>query len=456
MEEKDLKKSKVRELDMLGGSLWDKIIIFALPLALTGVLQQLFNAADVAVLGQFIGKNAIAAVGNNVSLVGLLVNLFMGLSLGANVVIAQNIGADRLDKAHIAVSTAFILSIIVSFAIAIIGEILTDPVLDWMDVPIEVRDMAETYLRICIAGMPVLGIYNFEAAIFRSRGDTKTPLISLVIASTLNIVLNLISILIFDFGVAGVAWSTVIAEAVSALVLFRALTTIGGVIHLDIHAMTFDKSSVKEIIRIGLPAGIQGMVFSLSNLLIQSAINSLGADAMAASAAAFTIEINVFCVVNGFGQAATTFVGQNYGADNLQRCKRATWVSMGLSAIFMQTLCCFILFFAEDILNLFNSDPEVIRLGVIRLWYIVLPELVNVLMEGISGALRGYGISLTPAVITLICVCGTRVVWVFTIFRSISTYATLMAVYPVSWFITTIFLIAAYSYHIKRLRPARK
>ena len=197
------------------------------------------------------------------------------------------------------------------------------------------------------------------------------------------------------------------------------------------------------------------MVFSLSNLLIQAAINSLGADAMAASAAAFTIEINVFCIVNGFGQAATTFVGQNYGAGNLRRCKRATWVSMGLSALFMQTLCFIILFFAETILSMFNSDPEVIRLGVIRLWYIVAPEIVNVAMEGISGALRGYGISLTPAVITLICVCGVRVTWIFIVFAKIPTYATLMAVYPVSWFLTAIILIAAYFYHMKHLKPAR-
>ena len=198
------------------------------------------------------------------------------------------------------------------------------------------------------------------------------------------------------------------------------------------------------------------MVFSLSNLLIQAAINSLGADAMAASAASFAIEINVFCVVNSFGQAATTFVGQNYGAGNLPRCKRATWVSMGLSAIFMQTLCFAILFFAEDVLSFFNEDPEVIRLGVIRLYWIVIPELINVLMEGLSGALRGYGISLTPAVITLVCVCGIRVVWVLFVFEKFSTYSMLMAVYPLSWFITTIFLVAAYFYHVKRLKPARK
>ncbi|MBQ6297186.1 MAG: MATE family efflux transporter [Selenomonadaceae bacterium] len=441
---------------MLHGSLWDKIILFALPLALTGVMQQLLNAADVVTLGKFVGKNAMAAVGNNISMVGLIVGLMMGLSLGANVVIAQNIGAKRIDRAHTAVSTAFVLAIAAGIFFCILAEFLVTPIFYFLDVPSSVVDMAETYLRIFLLGLPAISLYNFQAAIFRSKGDTRTPLIALAVASGVNILLNLLFVLQFDWGIAGVAAATVIANVVSAIILFRVLLKAEGVIQLHLNALIIDKEELFEIVRIGLPAGIQSMVFSLSNLLIQAAINSLGADAMAASAAAFTIEINVFCVVNGFGQAATTFVGQNYGADNLQRCKRATWVSMGLSAIFMQTLCCFILFFAEEILALFNSDPEVIRLGVIRLWYIVLPELINVLMEGLSGALRGYGISLTPAVITLICVCGTRVVWVFTLFREIPTYATLMAVYPVSWFITTIFLIAAYSYHVKRLRPARK
>ena len=445
-----------RDIDMLRGSLWDKIILFALPLALTGVMQQLLNAADVVTLGKFVGKHAMAAVGNNISMVGLIVSLLMGLSLGANVVIAQNIGAKRIDRAHAAVSTSFVLATATGIFFCAVGELLVAPIFYFLEVPSSVVEMAETYLQIFLLGLPAMSLYNFEAAIFRSKGDTRTPLIALAIASGVNIVLNLLFVLQFDWGIAGVAAATVIANVVSAIILFRALIRAEGVIKLDFNALHVDKEELFEIVRIGLPAGIQGMVFSLSNLLIQAAINSLGADAMAASAAAFTIEINVFCVVNGFGQAATTFVGQNYGAGNLARCKRATWVSMGLSALFMQTLCFVILFFAEHVLSLFNSDPEVIRLGVIRLWYIVAPELINVVMEGFSGALRGYGISMTPAVITLICVCGVRVAWVFTAFRTVPTYATLMAVYPISWFITAIFLVAAYFYHMKRLKPARK
>ena len=444
-----------RDIDMLRGSLWDKIILFALPLALTGVMQQLLNAADVFTLGQFVGKHAMAAVGNNISMVGLIVSLMMGLSLGANVVIAQNIGAKRIDRAHTAVNTTFILAAAAGIFFCLLGELLVAPIFYLLEVPASVVDMAETYLRIFLLGLPAISFYNFQAAIFRSKGDTRTPLIALAIASGVNIVLNLLFVVQFDWGVAGVAAATDIANVVSAIILFYELLKADGVIKLNFNAMHIDKAELFEIVRIGLPAGVQGMVFSLSNLLIQAAINSLGADAMAASAAAFTIEINVFCVVNGFGQAATTFVGQNYGAGNMQRCKRVTWLSMGLSAIFMQTLCCFILFFAEEVLSLFNEDPEVIRLGVIRLWYIVAPEMINVIMEGLSGALRGYGISLTPAVITLVCVCGVRVTWVLAVFPKISTYATLMAVYPISWLITTVVLVAAYFYHVKRLKPAR-
>lgn len=443
---------KTRDIDMLHGTLWDKIILFALPLALTGVMQQLLNAADVAVLGQYVGKNAMAAVGNNTALIGLLVTLFMGLSLGANVVIAQNIGAEKLDRVHDAVHTAFLLALVVGVALWGIAEILVNPVFEWLQVPAAVAPMAETYLRIYAVGLPAMGIYNFEAAIFRSRGDTQTPLIALTVASLLNIALNLFFVLKLEMGVDGVAWATVIANAVSAVILFYYLRKAEGLIHLELSELKIEKSCLKETVRIGLPAGIQGMVFSLSNLLIQTAINALGPDAMAASAAAFTIEINVFCLTSGFGQAATTFVSQNYGAGNLPRCKEVTKVAMYINILLMLILSAAILYFAEPLVRFFNDDPEVIRLGVIRLWYIIAPEIISVVMEIISGSLRGYGISLAPAMITLVFVCGIRITWVFTVFAKNPTYAALMAVYGISWFFTMIFLIVAYRFYIKHLK----
>ena len=443
---------KAHEINMLQGSLWDKIILFALPLALTGVMQQLLNAADVAVLGQYVGKNAMAAVGNNTALIGLLVNLFMGLSLGANVVIAQNIGAEKFDRVHDAVHTAFLLALIVGVALCGIAQILVNPVFEWLAVPAAVAPMAETYLRIYALGLPAMGIYNFEAAIFRSRGDTQTPLVALTVASFLNIALNLLFVLRFGMGVDGVAWATVIANAVSAVILFHGLIKAEGLIHLNPREMRLDKDCLKETVRIGLPAGGQGMVFSLSNLLIQAAINSLGPDAMAASAAAFTVEINVFCLTSGFGQAATTFVSQNYGAGNLERCKEVTKVSLQINIALMFILSAAILYFAEPLVGFFNEDAEVVRLGVIRLWYIIAPEIISVVMEIISGSLRGYGISLAPALITLVFVCGIRIAWVFTVFAKIPTYASLMAVYGVSWFFTMIFLIVAYKFYVKHLK----
>lgn len=448
-------KLNTKDIDMLHGTLWDKIILFAMPLALTGVMQQLLNAADVMTLGQFVGKNAMAAVGNNTSLIGLLVSLLMGLSLGANVVIAQNIGAGKLERVHDAVHTAFLLALIVGVAFCGIAEILVNPVFEWLAVPAEVAPMAETYLRIYVLGLPAMGVYNFEAAIFRARGDTQTPLIALTVASFLNIALNLIFVLQFDWGVDGVAWATVIANAVSALILFYDLLKADGLIHLSLREMKIDKACLAETVRIGLPAGIQGMVFSLSNLLIQAAINSIGPDAMAASAAAFTIEINVFCLTNGFGQAATTFVSQNYGAGNLQRCKEVTKVSMQLNIVLMLILSASILYFAEPLIKFFNEDPAVVELGVIRLWFIIAPEIISVVMEIISGSLRGYGISLAPALITLVFVCGIRITWVFTVFEKYPTYASLMAVYGISWFFTMVFLIVAYRFYVKRLKAPR-
>ena len=441
-----------KDIDMLNGSLWDKIVLFAMPLALTGVLQQLFNAADVAVLGQFVGKNAMAAVGNNISLIGLMVSLFMGVSLGANVVIAQNIGANRWREAHASVHTAFLLALCMGVVFAAVGECLVAPVMNWLEVPPDVWDMAEVYLRIYLLGMPVVGIYNFEAAIFRSKGDTRTPLIALIVASSLNVVLNLFSVTVLGWGVYGVAMATVVANATSAYVLFYGLCHAEGIIHLEIKSMEFDRARLKEIVRIGLPAGLQGMVFSVSNMLIQSAINSLGADVMAASAAAFTIEINVFCVINAFGQTATTFVSQNYGAGNLARCRRVTGLAMLLNVGFMGALSIVILLFAEPMLAFFNDDPAVVEFGKIRLFYVVVPEILNVVMEGISGALRGYGISLLPAVLTMVGICGIRITWVYTLFADNPTYETLMMTYPVSWLVTMVFLCGAYYFSMRHIK----
>ena len=443
--------SKSNSMDMLKGSLWDKVLIFAIPLALTGVLQQLFNAADVMVLGQFVGKNAIAAVGNNISLIGILVNLFMGLSLGANVVIAQAIGARREYDAKVAVHTSIMFATLIGAAIMLAAEFATDPILDLMNVPQEVRSMAEVYLRVFLIGLPFMSLYNFAAAILRSKGDTKTPLVALALASVLNIILNLAFTIWFNMGVLGVAAATTLANALAAGVLLIVLNRSASFIHLRVKSLQINSGALAEIVRIGLPAAIQGMVFSLANLIIQAAINSLGADAMAASAAAFTIEINVYCFLGAFGQAATTFVGQNYGAGKLDRCRQVTWVSIKLNAVVTTVLTVLVLVFGKELLIMFQSDPKVIELGYTRLCYIVGPEIICIFLDGLSGALRGYGISTPPAILTLLGVCGVRITWVYTLFEAHPTYDVLMATYPASWIITAVLIGFAYKHYMKKV-----
>ncbi len=446
---------RAHEIDMLHGSLWDKIVLFALPLALTGFLQQLYNTADTMVAGRFIGTHAMAAVGTNVSLIGLVVNLFLGLSLGANVMVARYIGSREPDKAKSAVHTAFVVAFAAGGLVLFAGEALAGQILTWLAVPDEVRPLAEPYLRVYLLGMPLLALYNFEAAIFRSRGDTETPLLALIVASTLNAVLDYFFTASLGMGTGGLALATILAQGTAAGLLFLALRQADGVIHLDLKALRIDRARLREIVRIGLPAGIQGGVFSLANIVIQSAINSLGPDTMAASSAAFTIEINVYCLLYSFGQAATTFVSQNYGAGDLARCRRATYLSFGLNAIGMMVLTALILGFQTPLMRLFDENPEVIRLGAVRLLYVVGAEILNAVIDVFSGALRGYGFSMPPALLAVIGICGVRLAWVAYVFPRSHSFETLMLCYPVSWAVTASLVLTAYHFYSKHLPVLR-
>ena len=446
---------KATELDMTHGSLWDKILIFAFPLALTGFLQQMYNAADVAVVGRFVGTEAMAAVGTNVSIIGLCVNLFMGISLGANVMVARYIGSREEEKARSAVHTAFLLALAVGLGLMMLGEALARPVLALLEVPDSVLPLAELYLRVFLLGMPFMGLYNFQSAIFRSRGDTKTPLRVLAVTSVLNALLNVLFAGPLGWGIAGVAWATVIAQLVAAGLLLHVLRHTEGVIHLDLGQLQWHGKRIKEIVKIGLPAGVQAMVFSLSNIVIQAAINSLGADTMAASGAAFTIEVNVYCFIYAFSQACTTFVSQNYGAGKLFRCRRATWLCFGLGTFFMGALSVLVLAFGESLLAIFDSHPEVIAIGMVRIWYVVAPEVLNGVLDIFSGAMRGYGYSLQPAVLALLGICGVRLTWVYTAFAAQPDFSTLLLCYPLSWGVTSVFICAAYWFCTKHLKVLR-
>ncbi len=444
-----------REINMLEGSLWDKIIVFALPIALTGILEQMFNAADVAVLGRFVSTEAMAAVGNNVPIVGLIVTLFLGLSLGANVVIAQYIGARRLAEASRAVHTSLVLSLLAGVSVTLLGEFFAAPLLSLLDVPDAVLPMATLYLRVFLFGMPFMSVYNFASAILRSHGDTGTPLIALLAASVLNIVLDLGFVHLLSMGVDGVAWGTVLSYLVAAFMLIRALRREEGVLRLDVRLLRMRRHHTKRIFVIGLPAAVQGMVFCFANLVIQAALNSLGAEVMAASAAAFTIEINMYCVIAAFQQACTTFVSQNYGAGNLPRCREVTRWSLRLNIVAMLVLGALILFFMRSLLRIFNADPTVVEIGVIRIVYVVVPEIFAVFIDIFSGSMRGYGYSLMPAVVTLVCICGVRLSWVWLVFPHHPTFETLMIIYPISWAVTSMFLYLLYRFYLKHLKVMR-
>ncbi len=440
------------QMDMLSGRLMPKIMRFAIPLAFTGIFQQLFNAVDIAIVGQFVGTNAMAAVGSSSPIIGLLLYLFVGISMGANVTISRFTGQRNFPAANRAAHTAVLLGLFSGILLLILGEIVMVPVLQLLSVPDEVIAMSSLYLRIYFAGMPVITLYNFEAAICQSQGNTRVPLLCLTASGIINVALHLFFVLGLHMAVEGVALATVISNIISAGLLFFFLLHSDGKIRLRMDEFRIDREIVAQILRIGVPAGIQSSLFSLSNIIIQSAINSLGAVVMAGSSAAFNIEVMAYYVINSFGNAATTFVGQNYGAGNRDRCREVMRTALLLDMAVGGILVSGMLFLlGTPLLSLFNSDPAVIANGRIRLLYILLFEFINVVEEIISGTLRGYGISVQPAITALVGICGVRIVWVYTVFTSHPTFAVLMQVYPVSWTVTVAALLVVYSIQFRRV-----
>lgn len=422
---------------MLHGPIWNKLPLFALPVAATAILEQLFNASDVAVVGNFAGDAAektaaVAAVGANTAIIGLIVNLFVGIALGANVVIANAIGRDDRDAVHRAVHTSILIALLGGAAIAVIGELIAGVLLHSLNVPDEVYPLALLYLRIYLLGMPVILLYNFEAAIFRSVGDTKVPLIALACSGVLNVILNLFFVAVLGMTVNGVAIATVISNALSSLILFIRLMRSDKYIRLSPRELRIDGQSLKLILRIGLPAGIQSAVFSFSNIVIQSAINSLGKVVMAASSAALNIELLAYYVLNSFSQACTTFVGQNYGARQIDRCRKTLLLSIIEDFIASAAAIGIVLLTGRFLLSIFNSDPEVIEIGYTRLIILFSAYIFSMLYEVLSGYMRGFGISLVPAILTTVGVCGIRIFWINFVFPQSPTFTTIMTVYPIS------------------------
>lgn len=441
--EKELKKQK---LDMLNGSIWNKLPVFALPIAATGILEQLFNASDIAIVGNFAQTDktaAVAAVGANSPIIGLILNLFIGIALGANVVIANAIGRDDKQTVQKAVHTSMVVSVIGGVLVAIIGELIAEPLLTVLNVPDDVLELALLYLRIYFLGMPVILLYNFEAAIFRSIGETKMPLIALTLSGILNVLLNLFFVIVLKMSVNGVATATVLSNVVSAGILYIKLVKSDKYIKVEFKKLRIDGKVFAKIMQIGLPAGIQSAVFAVANIVIQGAINSLGTVVIAASSAAFNIEIIAYNVMNSFSQACTTFVGQNFGANKIDRCKKTLFLCLIEDAIASGTAILIVLITGKFLLSIFNNNPEVIEIGYTRLVIIFIAYIFSMLYEVMSGYLRGFGFSLVPAILTTVGVCVLRIIWINTVFPANRTFVTIMTAYPVSLATTALLIFIA-------------
>ena len=434
---------KKYEMDMTQGALLPKVLVFSLPLIASGILQLLFNAADMVVVGRWAGKECLAAVGSTGSLINLMVNVFIGLSVGGSVAVAKGFGANDPSTVHKAVHTAMSLAIIAGVAVGLIGFIFCRPLLQLMDNP--VLDLATTYMKIYFLGMPFNMIYNFGASILRAVGDTKRPLIYLTIAGVVNVVLNLILVIVFHMNVAGVAIATVASQAVSAVLVVICLMRSHGVVHLDLKELRIHKRQLIEIARVGLPAGLQGSLFSISNVLIQSSINSFGEVVVAANSAGGNLEGFVYTAMNAIHQAALTFASQNLGAGKIKRVRRSVWVCIATVAVIGILLGNAMYLFGKPLLSLYLDDPAaidpatgitVLEYGMKRLSYMLPLYFLCGLMDVMVGSLRGVGYSVMPMIVSLTGACIFRVVWILTAFAAFRSLDILYMSYPISWALT--------------------
>ncbi len=441
-------------MDVLHGSLADKIILFTIPLALSSILQQLFNSADLAVVGRFDSSSAMAAVGSNAALINLLVSLFTGLATGVNVVVASCIGRDEKERISGAVHTSITLSIVSGFVLLGIGQVIAPAVLRLVGTPADVMRLAEVYLRIYFLGMPFFMIYNFGSAILRAKGDSARPFYALVASGLLNIILNLLLVIVFHLGVAGVAIATDISNGLSAGVVLYILLREEEPFRFRWSGMRIEKSHLRNIIDIGAPAGLQGMVFSLSNVVIQSGINSFGAACIAGNAAAQNFEYMAYFVVNGFAQTAVTFTSQNYAAGNVDRCRRIYRDTQLLTMAGTAAVSLIFLIFHYPLIRIFATEEDVISYAMVRMFFVMALEIMTSTYEISGGCLRGMAHSLAPALETMLGCCVFRMFWVSFVFSRHHTIVTLMSVYPITWVITACMVIPTY-FIIRRREFAR-
>ena len=431
-------------MDMTEGPLTTKIIKFTIPVMLTGILQLLFNTADVIVVGRFTGKTALAAVGSTGSLINLLVSLFMGLSIGTNVLVARYQGAKDDKAVSETVHTSIALGIVGGLILLIIGVVATRPLLEMMATPEDVIDQSTLYMRILFFGMPLNLILNFGAAILRAIGDTKRPLYYLTIAGVINLFLNIFLVTVFSLGVAGVAIATVISEGVSCGLILLCLKHETGAIRLYFNRIKINPSKCVDIMKIGLPAGLQGCIFSISNVLIQSSVNSFGSTVMAGNTAASNIEGFVYVSMNSLHQTCISFTSQNFGAGKFKRIKKVLINCLIIVAITGLVLGNSAYFFGKFLISAYNNEAEVISYGLIRLSIISTMYFLCGLMDVMVGAMRGIGYSILPMIVSLVGACGLRIVWIYTVFVKFRTLDILFISYPVTWTITFLSHLVCY------------
>ena len=439
------------EIDMLHGPLFMKIIMFTLPLAASSILQQLFNSVDVAVVGRFASSQALAAVGSNAPVISLLINLFMGVSMGANVIISNHIGQNDRRSIRDAISTVGLVSLVSGLVMMVVGILVARPILTMMDTPADVLDMAITYLRIYFLGIPFFMIFDFGSAILRSMGDTRRPLYILVAAGIVNTILNLIFVIIFHMGVSGVSIATSIANAVSAALIIYILLHEKEPYRLRPKKLYIEWKELKRMLQIGVPAGLQGMVFSISNVLLQASINGYGSDAIAGSAAALNFEYYCYFIIGAFNGAAISFTGQNYGAGLNHRVKHIFAICLFMGFVGCAALNWFFIWQEDFFLHLFTDSPAVIALGKTRMHIALAWQSIAAFYEVSGSVLRGMGKSMEPTLITVFGTCLLRIVWIFAIMPGWRGFDHLLAVYPVSWGITAVMMLTLFFFRTRKL-----
>ena len=427
---------KKYEIDMSEGRLVPKLLAFIVPVMLSGVLQLAFNAADLVVVGRFAGENALAAVGSNGALITLIVNVLMGMSTGTSVLVSNCFGAKDKENLQSTIQTSVLIAFFGGILFAGIGYFLSGVLLSAMGTPEDVLPLAELYLKIYFSGLPVIALYNFTSAVLRAVGDSRRPLLFLAIAGVLNVALNLFFVLVFHMDVAGVALATVLSQCVSTFLTLRCLVRADGIYHLELRHIRFSGRRFLRILRIGLPAGIQGSLYSVSNVLIQSSINSFGAVVMAGNSAAASVESFAFVVQDSVNQASVASVSQNMGARKYKRVEQAVLccalLEIGLSLVAAGCMMLFRRFF----LGIYTSDPEAVEAGCVRLMIMGAVYFTNGLQNMMGGVMRGHGYSLLPTAVTMTGICGIRILWLYTVFAAHHELQLVYLSYPVSWIIT--------------------